>query len=146
MTWLGHAGLDLGEHADRRADLARRAVAALEAVVLDERRLQRVQVVRRAQPLDGDDLVALVHDRERQAGVDAPAVDQHRAGAALAVVAALLGAGECRCSRRASSSVVRGSSSRSCGLAIYFEGNLRRGRRFSGSGRGGGNRGLSVQI
>ena len=39
-------------------------------------------------------LVALVHHRERQAGVDPPAVDDHRAGAALAVVAALLGAGE----------------------------------------------------
>ena len=37
---------------------------------------------------------ALVHHRERQAGVDAAAVDDHRAGAALAVVAALLGAGE----------------------------------------------------
>ncbi len=39
-------------------------------------------------------LVALVHHRERQARIDAPAVDDHRAGAALAVVAALLGAGE----------------------------------------------------
>ena len=39
-------------------------------------------------------LVALVHHGEGQAGIDAPAVHQHRAGAALAVVAALLGAGE----------------------------------------------------
>ena len=35
-----------------------------------------------------------MHDRERQARIDAPAVDDHRAGAALAVIAALLGAGE----------------------------------------------------
>ena len=35
-----------------------------------------------------------MHDRERQAGIDAPAIDDHGAGAALAVVAALLGAGE----------------------------------------------------
>ena len=46
------------------------------------------------QALDGGDLVPVVHHREGQAGVDAPAVDQHRAGAALAVVAALLGAGQ----------------------------------------------------
>ena len=43
---------------------------------------------------DGRDLRAVLHDGEREAGIDAPAVDQHRAGAALAVVAALLGAGE----------------------------------------------------
>jgi hypothetical protein len=35
-----------------------------------------------------------MHDGERQAGIDAPAVDDDRAGAALAVVAALLGAGQ----------------------------------------------------
>ena len=37
---------------------------------------------------------AFVHHRERQARVDAAAVDDHRAGAALALVAALLGAGQ----------------------------------------------------
>ena len=37
---------------------------------------------------------ALLHHREREAGVDPAAVHQHRAGAALAVVAALLGAGQ----------------------------------------------------
>ena len=90
----GPAGLRLGEHADGRADLAGGAVAALEAVVLDEGGLQRVQGARRAETFDRHDLVALVHDGERQARVDAPAVDQHRAGAALPVVAALLGAGQ----------------------------------------------------
>ena len=94
VTWLGMPRLDLVEHADRRADLARRAVAALVAVVLDEGGLHRMQLVRRAQAFDGGDLGALVHHRQRQAGVDAPAVDDHRAGAALAVVAALLGAGQ----------------------------------------------------
>ena len=39
-------------------------------------------------------LRAVLHDGEREAGIDAPSVDQHRAGAALAVIAALLGAGE----------------------------------------------------
>ena len=40
----------LGDQPDRRADLARRAVAALEGVVLDERLLQRVQRVPSASP------------------------------------------------------------------------------------------------
>src|SRR5262249_30775801 len=37
---------------------------------------------------------AVLHHRERQARIDPPPVDQHGAGAALAVVAPLLGAGE----------------------------------------------------
>ncbi len=90
----GPAGLRLGEHADGRADLAGRAVAALEGVVLDEGGLQRMQGTRRAQAFDRHDLVVLVHDGEGQARVDAPAVDQHGTGAALPVVAALLGAGQ----------------------------------------------------
>ena len=40
------------------------------------------------------DVGAVVADRERQARIDPPAVDQDRAGAALAAVAALLGAGQ----------------------------------------------------
>ena len=46
------------------------------------------------QALDGGDLAAVVHDGEGQAGIDALAVHQHRAGAALAAVAAFLGAGQ----------------------------------------------------
>src|SRR5690606_6386756 len=37
---------------------------------------------------------ALMHHRQREAGIDAAAIDQDGAGAALAVVAALLGAGK----------------------------------------------------
>ena len=44
--------------------------------------------------LDGLDLGAVEADGEREAGVDPPAVDEDGAGAALAAVAALLGAGE----------------------------------------------------
>jgi hypothetical protein len=35
-----------------------------------------------------------MHDREREAGVDAPAVDDDRTGAALTVIATLLGPSE----------------------------------------------------
>jgi len=82
------------EHADRGADLTGGAVAALEAVVLDESRLQGVKGAGLAQTFDRHDLVVLMHDGEGQAGVDAPAVDQHRASAALPVVAPFLGPGQ----------------------------------------------------
>ena len=89
------AGLDLPQHRNRRADLSGRAVAALVAVVLHEGRLHRMQVVRAVpSPSIVVMLVAFVHDGERQAGIDPAAVDDHGAGAALALIAALLGAGE----------------------------------------------------
>ena len=91
---VGGLRLAFGDQAGGRADLARRAVAALEGVVVDEGLLQRMQRAVRRQAFDGGDLRAVLHHRQREAGIDAPAVDQHRAGAALAVVAALLGAGE----------------------------------------------------
>ncbi len=87
----GPARLHLGEHADGRTDLARSAVAALEAVTLDEGALHGVQAIGNAQAFDRHDLVVLMHHGERQTGVDAPAVDQHRAGAALPVITPLLG-------------------------------------------------------
>src|SRR5439155_25098537 len=37
---------------------------------------------------------AVLHDGEREAGIDAPAVHQHRAGAALTMIAPLLGAAQ----------------------------------------------------
>ncbi len=46
------------------------------------------------QPLDGSDVGAVLHDGKGETGIDAAAVQQHRAGAALAVVAAFLGPGQ----------------------------------------------------
>jgi hypothetical protein len=46
------------------------------------------------QPLDGDDLDVLMRDGEGEAAIDASPVEQDGAGAALPVVAALLGTGE----------------------------------------------------
>ena len=89
------AGVALVDAGDRRHDLAGRAVAALEGVLVDEGLLHRMQLaVRSARPSMVVTGAALHRDRKRQAGEHAPAVDQHRAGAALAVVAALLRAGE----------------------------------------------------
>src|SRR5581483_11145809 len=84
------AGSRFGQHADRGAYLSWRAVAALERIALDERGLQGMERLRLAQTFDRYDVVVLVHNRQRQARVDAPAVDEHRTGAALPVVAALL--------------------------------------------------------
>src|SRR3978361_245043 len=86
----GNPRLDLVEHRNGRTDLARRAIAALVSVVLDEGRLHRAQLVGRSEPLDRRDTVAVMHDRECQAGVDPSPVDDDGAGAALAVIAALL--------------------------------------------------------
>jgi hypothetical protein len=60
--------------------------------MLDEGCLQRVQIVAFGKTFDGGDGVSVMHHRERQAGVDAAPLDQHRAGAALTVIAAFLGA------------------------------------------------------
>jgi hypothetical protein len=62
--------------------------------MLDEGRLQWMQIRALGEPLDRGDGLAVVHDRERQAGVDAASFDQHRARAALAVIATLFRAGQ----------------------------------------------------
>src|SRR4051812_23868602 len=60
---------------DRGHDHAGRAEAALQAVILPERLLHRVQrrAIRR-ETLDGPDLVAVRHHRQRGAGLYRPAV------------------------------------------------------------------------
>ena len=88
------ASLALGDQADRGTDLAGRAVAALESAVNDEGLLQGMQGASPRQAFDGGDLRAILHHRECQAGIDPPSADKDCAGAALAVVTALLGPGE----------------------------------------------------
>src|SRR5689334_16008378 len=88
------AGVALLDEGDRRHDLAGRAVSTLECVVLDEGPLHRVQLLFAGQPLDRRHLVPLAGHGQGQAGEHPPAIDPDRAGAAGALVAALLGAGE----------------------------------------------------
>ena len=77
---------------DRRSMVVRmtpgRAEAALEAVVLDERPLHRMEIAVRREPLDRRDLAAVGLEREQRAALHGPPVDEHRACAALARVAA----------------------------------------------------------
>src|SRR4029079_9245069 len=88
------ARLPFTEHADRTHDLAGRAEAALKAVMGDEGGLHRMQLIAARDAFDGEDVGAVMADGEREAGVDATAIDQDGAGAALAAVASLLGAGK----------------------------------------------------
>ena len=86
-------------------------------------------------------LSTLVHDRERQAGSDPPPIDDHRARAALALIAALLGAGE----KQALAQRIEQRGPRVefelAGHAVHREGNLRHGRRFDGGSLDAGGRG-----
>ena len=60
----GVAFLDAG---DRRDDLSRRAVSALEGVLIDEGLLHRMQFVALRQSLDGGDRLILGSQRQGQA-------------------------------------------------------------------------------
>ncbi|GGN44710.1 hypothetical protein GCM10010842_33580 [Deinococcus daejeonensis] len=71
-----HAPADLPQHPHRGTDLPRRAVPALETVVIEERLLQRVKVPGRAQALCRHDLRAVIRGRQSQAGQNALTVDQ----------------------------------------------------------------------
>ena len=83
-----------GDQAGGGTDLAGGAVAALEGVMVDEGLLQRMKRAALRQTLDRRDLRAVLHDRQREARIDPPAIDQNGAGAALAVIAALFGPGQ----------------------------------------------------
>src|SRR5262249_20198484 len=88
----GMAFVDAGH---RRHVLARRTVAALEGVVVDERLLHRVErAVGFGQSFDRRDAAALRGGGERETREYPAAVDQHRARSALAVIAAFLRTGQ----------------------------------------------------
>ena len=88
-------GLGLAAEERRRAHQhPRRAVAALERVVRAERLLERGQLAAAGQTLDRLDARAVGLDGEHHAALDEHAVDDHRAGAAVARVAADVAAGE----------------------------------------------------
>src|SRR6185437_9267300 len=82
------------EQSGRREDLARRAEAALERVVLDERGLDPVERIAAGEALDGRDAAPVAGGGEREAGVDRRFVEENGAGAALAAAADELRAGE----------------------------------------------------
>src|SRR5262245_3016640 len=89
---LGRAG-QVGEEGGRRHDEPRRAEAALERAVTDQRGLEPGQTLP-ANSLDRRDPRSADLEDRRQACQHGPAVEMHGAGAALAEPAAVLGPGE----------------------------------------------------
>jgi hypothetical protein len=81
-------------HVDGRHDHAGCAKATLQAMVLAKRLLHRMEPAVGGETFDGRDLGAVEGDRERRAGLDGVAVRMDRAAAALAGVAADMGAGQ----------------------------------------------------
>ena len=75
-----------------RDDEPGRAEAALHGARGDERALHRVQAAVGGEALDGHDLAAVGLRAVHEAGAHELAVEQHRAGAALALLARALGA------------------------------------------------------
>ena len=93
----GQVGAPAPVERRRRHDHAGGAEAALEPLRVQEGALHRVQFAlgrprRPRQPLDGGDVAAARPERRGDAAVDRLAVDPHRAGPAVAGVAALLDA------------------------------------------------------
>ena len=78
------------EQVGRRDDEARRAEAALHRARLDERLLHAVQPVAVGEPLDRDHVVPVRLRRQHEARAHEHAVEQHRARAALALLARVL--------------------------------------------------------
>src|SRR5438093_6891241 len=90
---LGGAGAGvLPEQLEGEQEHRRGAEPALQALLLPERLLQRVEFAVGGEPLHGLDLGAVGLDGEHEAGADALAVHEHRAGAAHAVLASDVGA------------------------------------------------------
>ena len=79
---------------DRRHDHSRRAVSALDGALVDKGFLDGRELAVFRHAFDGRDLLALHFIGENQTTVHRLAVHQHRAGAAIAQVASLLGTGK----------------------------------------------------
>jgi hypothetical protein len=90
----GVASSGLLQKRDGRANLSRRAVAALETIVLQERTLHGMQLIALRQTLYGCDLLAFMRYGQRETAIDAAAIGQDSARAALSMVATLFRAGE----------------------------------------------------
>src|SRR6266550_3904415 len=88
------SGPRLFDHRDARHDLSRRAESALESVVFNECRLNRVELPVSFEPFNGGDPFAVLHGSEGHTGQYTAVFDMNRAGSALAPIASLLCAGQ----------------------------------------------------
>src|ERR1700759_90220 len=92
-VFLGRVGVAVEQFLGRHHH-ARRAEPALEAVLLPEPLLEWVQLAGRRQALHGGDVTPVDLDGQHRAGLDGPAIDQHRAGPAVGRVAAAVRASQ----------------------------------------------------
>ena len=76
---------------ESRQDHSGSAKAALERVVLLKRLLQRMERLIRREPFNGENLFAVGLGGKEQTGTNRATIEQHRAGAAHAVLAADVG-------------------------------------------------------
>src|SRR5438445_6555004 len=83
------SGVSFPKQCRGRADLAGRAVTALETIVPDERRLDGKQPSIAGETFHCHNFLAGVHRSERETGIDPPAVDENRASAARSLIASL---------------------------------------------------------
>ena len=103
--------------------------------------------VGRPEAFDRRHRIALMHHRQGQAAVDPPPFDDHRAGAALAMIAALLGAGQVQLFAQGIEQGGAGVEFECQVLAVDLERDLRHngendaGRRRGGLGSSPGKRG-----
>jgi hypothetical protein len=86
--------LPAGEEINRGHNLSRRAVAALQRIMLNEGALQRVELIAFRKPFDCQDALAILHGCKRKARTNAPIIDKHRACATRAAVTPSLGASQ----------------------------------------------------
>ena len=94
LLWKATKAVEAPAHRSVKAkDLGLTDVCVLEALL---HKGQRVQFAVLRETLDGANFGALSLDRERQARELRTPVDEHRAQAALALLTAMLGAGEVR--------------------------------------------------
>jgi hypothetical protein len=91
VSRVGMPLLDAGNAGD---DLTGRTVAALEGVLFNESGLQWMKDFAGSEGFDRGDLRSLVHYRQGQAGIDAPAIYENRARATGALIAAFLCPGQ----------------------------------------------------
>jgi hypothetical protein len=90
----GNARVDFIEDRNGRTYLSRSAVPALESIMFYECGLHRMQDLGTPQSFNRRYSIAFVHDRKREARIDAPAIYKNRARTALAMIASLLGPGQ----------------------------------------------------
>src|SRR5947209_10304790 len=83
-------GFVFAKHRHGRTNLPWSAIPALHPVMAHEGGLHRMEIVAVRQAFDRDNLIAPMHRRESQAAIYPLPVDDHRAGTALPLIAALL--------------------------------------------------------